>query len=185
MSSWVNRMVGAARLRTATYEEVEADKTANVQALGVVVLSALAAGFSLAEGGGRAIGIGIVGGLVGWILWAGLTWLIGTKLLPTTDTSADVGELLRTTGFAATPGIVRLLGGIPLVGWLFNLIAAVWMLAAFVVAVRQALDYKSTGRALAVCVIGWLVWFATIAWVGLLLGVSVAGFELLRGGGAG
>jgi hypothetical protein len=185
MSSWVNRMVGAARLNPATYEEVEADKTANVQALGVVVLSALATGFSLAEGGGRAIGIGIVGGLLGWVLWSGLTWLIGTKLLPTPETSADIGELLRTTGFAATPGIVRILGGLPLVGWFFNLLAAVWMLAAFVVAVRQALDYKSTGRAIAVCVVGWLVWFATIAWMALLVGASVAGLEMLRGGQTG
>ena len=181
MASWVNRMVGAAQLRSATYEEVEADKTANLQALGVVVLSAIAAGFSMAEGGGRAIGVGIVGALVAWVLWAGLTWLIGTKILPTPETHADLGELLRTIGFASSPGILRILGALPVIGFLFNLIAGLWMLAAFVVAVRQALDYRSTWRALAVCGIGWLVWFAVIAWTAILVGVSAVGIQAMRG----
>lgn len=181
MASWVNRMVGAAQLRSATYEEVEADKTANLQALGVVVLSAIAAGFSMAEGGGRAIGVGIVGALVAWVLWAGLTWLIGTKILPTPETHADMGELLRTIGFASSPGILRILGALPVIGFLFNLIAGLWMLAAFVVAVRQALDYRSTWRALAVCGIGWLVWFAVIAWTAILVGVSAVGIQAMRG----
>ncbi len=184
MSSWVNRVVGAAMLRSATYEEVEADKGANMQALAVVLVSAVAAGLSMAEGGGRAIGYGIIGGLVGWVLWAGLTWIIGTKILPSSETKADLGELLRTIGFASAPGIVRILGGLPLVGWLFELIAGLWMLAAFVVAVRQALDYRSTGRAILVCVIGWLVWFAVIAWTAILAGATVAGFGLLTRGPA-
>ncbi|HEU4764914.1 MAG TPA: hypothetical protein VFT93_04610 [Candidatus Eisenbacteria bacterium] len=181
MASWVNRVIGAAQLRSETYEEVEADKSANLQALGVVVLSAIAAGFSMAQGGGRAIGVGILAALVAWVLWAALTWLIGTKFLSTPETHADIGELLRTTGFAAAPGMLRIFGGIPVVGFVFNLVAGLWMLAAFVVAVRQALDYRSTGRALLVCGIGWLVWFAVIAWTFLLLGASVAGFQALRG----
>ena len=32
-----------------------------------------------------------------------------------------------------------------------------WVIADTVVAMRQALDYRSTGRALAVCVLGWLL----------------------------
>jgi hypothetical protein len=181
MASWVNRVIGAAQLRSATYEEVEADKTANLQALGVVVISAIAAGVSMAEGGGKAIGIGILGALVGWVLWSALTWLIGTKILPTPETRADVGELLRTTGFAAAPGILRVFGGVPVVGFVFNVIAGLWMLAAFVIAVRQALDYRSTLRAVVVCGIGWLVWYAVIAWTFFLLGASVFGIQALRG----
>jgi hypothetical protein len=181
MATWVNRVIGAAKLRSETYEEVEADKSANLQALGVVVISAIAAGFSMAEGGGRAIGIGIVGALVAWVLWAGLTWFIGTKILPTPETQSDMGELLRTTGFASAPGIIRILGAFPVVGFVFNLIAGLWMLAAFVVAVRQALDYRSTWRALAVCGIGWLVWFAVIAWAAFLVGASVVGIQALEG----
>jgi hypothetical protein len=181
MASWVNRVIGAAKLSPETYEEVEADRSANLQALGVVVISAIAAGFSMAEGGGRAIGVGIVGALVAWVLWSALTWLIGTKILPTPETRADIGELLRTTGFASAPGIIRVLGALPVVGFVFNLVAGVWMLAAFVVAVRQALDYRSTWRALAVCGIGWLVWFAVIAWTAFLVGASVVGVQALRG----
>ncbi|HLQ67732.1 MAG TPA: YIP1 family protein [Candidatus Limnocylindrales bacterium] len=182
MSSWVNRVVGAAMLRSATYEEVEADKTANVQALAVVLVSAVAAGLSMADGGGRAIGFRIIGALVGWVLWAALAWLIGTKILPGPETHSDMGELLRTIGFASAPGILRILGGLPFVGLLFEVVAGLWMLAAFVVAVRQALDYQSTGRALLVCAIGCLVWFAVIAWTTFLAGATVAGIGLLQRG---
>lgn len=181
MASWVNRMVGAAQLRSATYEEVEADKTANWQAMGVVILSAVATGLSMVEGGGRAIAVGIVAGLVGWVLWSAMTWLIGTKILPTPETRADMGELLRTTGFAAAPGMVRVLAAIPFVGFLFNFIAVIWMWAAFVVAVRQALDYRSTWRAVIVCGIGALVYFALLAWTMLLISGSILGVKALRG----
>ena len=181
MASWVDRVVGAAMLRSDTYEEVEADHTANFQALGVVLLSAIAGGIALANGGGPAIAVGIVTSLIGWVLWAGLTWLIGTKFLPTPETQSDMGELLRTTGFAAAPGFIRILGGIPIIGFVFTYIAGLWMLAAFVVAVRQALDYRSTMRALAVCLIGALVWFSVIAWSAFLLGASVMGIQAMRG----
>ncbi len=95
--------------------------------------------------------------LVGWFIWAALTFLIGTKILPEPQTKADLGELLRTIGFSASPGVLRIFGMIPLLGGLIALAASVWMLVAMVVAVRQALDYTSTGRAVGVCAIGWLV----------------------------
>ena len=180
---WVNRMIGAAQLRSATYEEVEADHTANAQALGVVILAAIASGLSLAQSGGRGIAIGIIGALVGWVIWAGLAWIIGTKFLPTPETRSDMGELLRTTGFAASPGIFRIFGAVPLVGWIITIAAWLWTLATFVVAVRQALDYRSTARALIVCGIGALVYYAVIAWSFLLLGAGVFGINAIRGGG--
>lgn len=183
MASWVHRMVGAAQLHAETYEEVEADKGANLQALGVVLLSSIAGGVSMIQRGGGAIAVGIATALIAWVLWAGITWLIGTKFLATPETRSNMGELLRTTGFAATPGIIRIFGGFPVIGFLFDVVAGLWMLAAFVVAVRQALDYRSTGRALIVCGIGWLVWFALIAWTFLLLGAGVAGFQAMRGNG--
>ena len=37
------------------------------------------------------------------------------------------------------------------------LIASLWMLVALVIAVRQALDYNSTLRAVGVCVIGYVI----------------------------
>ena len=156
MASFTERLLGAATLNVHTYEEVEADTTAMGQAMGVVILSSLAAGIGNIGHGGPGILAAVVGALLGWLVWAGLTYLIGTRLLPEPRTRANWSQLLRTTGFAAAPGIVRVLGIIPLLGWLALVIGNFWMLAAFVVAVRQALDYTSTGRAVGVCLIGWV-----------------------------
>jgi len=167
MASLTDRMLGAARLDGRTYEEVEADKTATSQAMTVVVLSSLATGIgSLSDAGLRDFVFGTLGSLIGWYVWAFVTFLVGAKLLPEPQTRADVGELLRTTGFSATPGLLRVAGILPFVGPLIFVVTFVWMLVSFVIAVRQALDCKSTGRAVAVCLIGWLFYlaFATAAW---------------------
>ena len=155
MATFVQRMVGAAKLDVHTYEEVEADTAALGQSLGVVVLSSIAAGVSAGHGL-RGLVVGSVAALLGWFVWAFVTYFIGTKLLPEPQTKSDVGELLRTTGFASSPGILRVFGFVPMLGWLLGMITAVWMLVAMVVAVRQALDYTSTGRAIGVCLIGWV-----------------------------
>ena len=65
--------------------------------------------------------------------------------------------MLRTLGFAAAPGLLRVLGVVPAIGPLVMIITAFWSLATMVVAVRQALDYDSTSRAILVCAIGWIV----------------------------
>ena len=98
--------------------------------------------------------------LVGWYVWAYLTYFIGTRLLPEPETKADHGELLRTIGFASAPGLVRVLGVVPGLGGLAYLVGTLWMLIATVIAVRQALDYESTLRAVGVCLIGWLIMVA-------------------------
>jgi hypothetical protein len=101
--------------------------------------------------------MGTITALVAWYLWACLTYFIGTRFLPEPQTRADVGELLRTIGFSSAPGLIRVLGIIPGLGKVVFLAASVWMLAAMVIAVRQALDYSSTLRAVGVCFIGWIV----------------------------
>ena len=165
MASFAQRLIGAATLNVHTYEDVERDTTAMGQAIGVVILSSLAAGIWNIWRGGPGVLAGVVGALLGWLIWALLTYLIGTRLLPEARTRADWGQLLRTTGFAAAPGIVRVFGIIPLLGWLALGIANLWMLGAFVVAVKQALDYTSTGRAIGVCLIGWVVnWVMSLLW---------------------
>ena len=70
-------------MRARTFEEVEADSSATRQALLVVVLVALATGVGSLDVGGVAIG------LVGWALWAGITYLIGTTLFRTAETHAS------------------------------------------------------------------------------------------------
>ena len=161
MSTLMDRMVRASKLDARLYEEVEADKGAMGQATGVVVLSSVAAGIgSVGEGGFTGILLGTVFALIGWYVWAYLTYLIGTKVLPEPETKADMGELLRTIGFSSSPGLIRVLGIIPGLVGIFFVGASVWMLVAMVIAVRQALDYKSTPRAIGVCVIGWIIqWF--------------------------
>jgi hypothetical protein len=158
MSSFKDRIVRAAKLDVNLYEEVEADKGAMGQAMGVVILSSVAAGIgTLTRGGLSGILIGTLFALGGWYIWAYLTYLIGTKLLPEPQTKADPGELLRTIGFSSSPGFIRVLGIIPGVGPFVYFIAGIWMLIAMAIAVRQALDYKSTLRAVGVCVIGWVI----------------------------
>ena len=156
MSTFAERMIGAAVLDVATYEEVEADKTATTQAMGVVLLSSLAQGVAgAALGGGIGFVTGAMGALIGWFIWAFVVFIIGTKLLPEPQTRSDLGELLRTTGFSASPGLLRVLGVIPVIGSLIMFAVSIWMLVAMIIAVRQALDYQSTGRAVGVCLIGW------------------------------
>ena len=158
MASLVNRMVRAAKLESALYEEVEADSSALRQAMGVVVIASVAAGIgNMAYGGVIGLVAGVIAALIGWFIWAGLTYLIGTKLLPEPQTEADIGQLLRTLGFASAPGVLRVFGFIPILGPIIFLISSIWMLVATVVAVRQALEYKSTGRAVGVIIIGWIV----------------------------
>jgi hypothetical protein len=172
MASFVNRVVGAARLDVRTYEEVEADTTATPQAMGVVALAALAGGIGVASAGGRGVVATVVGGLVGWVAWAALVWLVGAKLLPEPQTRADIGQLLRTLGFAASPGLLLVLRILPLVGGLLAFLIWIWQLAATVVAVRQALDYKGTGRAIAVCLIGWVAYIVLSLGVALMTGIT-------------
>ena len=161
MKSFIERMIGAAKLDVHTYEEVEADTGATTQALAVVVLASIALGIGSVNAGGGLLG-GALAALVGWVVWASIVYLIGTKLLPEPQTRSDVGELLRTTGFSASPGLLRVLGFVPGLGQLIIVAASIWMLVAMVVAVRQALDYSSTGRAVAVCLIGWLFQFGVM-----------------------
>ncbi len=171
MTPFVSRMIRASMLDVNVYEEVEADKTAMTQAFGVVALSSLAGGIGFMQQAGlTGLVIGTVGSLLGWYAWAFLTYIIGTKLLPEPQTQADHGELLRTIGFSSAPGMLRIFGIIPGLGTIINLVASVWMLIAMVIAVRQALDYHSTYRAVGVCLIGWVVQAVVLALILSLMG---------------
>lgn len=158
MSSYTNRIIRAAKLDANLYEEVEADKGALGQAIGVVILSSIAAGLgSIGVAGISGIFLGTISALIGWLIWAYLAYVIGTKVLPVPETKADYGELLRTTGFSSSPGLIRVLGIIPGLAGIVFLVAGIWMLVAMVIAIRQALDYQSTLRAVGVCIIGWII----------------------------
>jgi hypothetical protein len=162
-------MIRAAKLDVDLYEEVEADQTAMGQATTVVVLAGVAAGIgNLAQGGFGGLVVGTLAAILGWYVWAFLVYWIGTRLLPEPQTRADHRELLRTVGFSSAPGVIRVLGVIPGFASAVFSIAGVWMLVAMVIAVRQALDYESTWRAVGVCAVGWLVQ-ALILWIAISL----------------
>lgn len=168
MSTFLARMTGAALLNPAVYEEVEADRSASRQAVSVVALSSLAAGVG-AMGSEVSFGALVTFTLLAfavWGIWAFLTLQIGARILPTPRTRADAGQLLRTIGFATAPGLLRIAGVIPGTRTAVFAVTAIWMLMAMIVAVRQALDYTSTARAFAVCVVGWLLT------VGMAIGIS-------------
>jgi hypothetical protein len=173
MTSFKDRIFRAAKLDSDLYEEVEADKSAMTQAMTVVVLSSVAAGIGsigMGAGGPASFLVGIIASLGGWYLWAYVTFFIGTKVLPEPQTESNPGELLRTLGFASSPGFIRVLGIIPGLGALVFAIASIWMLVAMVIAVRQALDYKSTLRAVGVCAIGWVIQMVIFALLFSLFG---------------
>jgi hypothetical protein len=156
MNSFKDRIIRAARLDALLYEEVEADKSALNQALAVVILSSLAGSLNIGRLGFSGIFIGVVITLTGWIVWAYMTYLIGTKLLPEPQTESSFTELLRTIGFSSSPGLIRVVGIVPFISGPVFFITSIWMLVAMVIAVRQALDFKSTKRAVGVCLIGWI-----------------------------
>ncbi|MCS6805292.1 MAG: hypothetical protein RMM98_14845 [Acidobacteriota bacterium] len=171
MSNLQQRMIRAARLDVSLYEEVERDPMAMGQAMTVVILSSVAAGIgSISTLGVKGLVLGTIAGLVGWFIWAYLTYYIGTRWFAEPQTRATHGELLRTIGFASAPGVIRVLGVIPVLGWIASLVGSILMLIAMVVAVRQALDYSTTGRAVVVCLIGWIA-YMVIGW----LAVSIFG----------
>jgi hypothetical protein len=177
MHRFISRIVGAARLSALTYEEVEADATATAQALLVVALSSISAGLGVLRLGDGRPGVFIfvsVLAFAGWAVWALLTLQIGAGLLREPETKADIGELLRTTGFASAPGLLRIFALIPGTTAAVFAITTVWMFLAMIVAIRQALDYRSTARVVAVCAMGWLLAIVMVVVIGLLFGPALS-----------
>ena len=171
----IGRMVGAARLNAQTYEEVEHDSGATIQALLVIILVSIASFVGQLLAGEEmnvvaALLNGIAWGIIGWALWALFTWLVGATLLKTEQTEADWGQLARCTGFAQTPRILNVFWFVPYIGPVIVIAAWIWSFIGMIVAVRQSLDYTSTWRAFFVIliafipvaivsgIIGWIVW---------------------------
>lgn len=169
--SFVERMIGAAMLDVSVYEEVEHDQSATGQAAGVVAIVAVCAAIgSMGHHSAKGPIGAIVGALLGWVIMAGLTYVIGTKMFGGT---ADMGEMLRTLGFSRAPGVIAAIGFIPLLGWLAILIASIWQLVTAVVAIRQALDFD-TGKAVATAVLAWLVVMAVTFGIMIMIGGAMA-----------
>jgi hypothetical protein len=170
------RLYGSLRLEAATYEDVEADPSASAQALAIVLGFAAAAAIGFA---GPAPEVGAMlaaalASLAGWLSWAAIVAGLGAHVFPEPQTRADVGELTRTLGFSATPGLFLVLLAVPVARPATFAVVSVWMLATMIVAVRQALDFTHTKRALGVCVAGWVLVAALALAAGFVFGSRVS-----------
>jgi hypothetical protein len=174
--SLVERMIGAARLDSATYEAVEHDTSATVQAAIVVVLAALAGGIgSLGDNNaGKAFISGIIGGLIGWVAFAAAAYFVGTRILSAAGTEADLGQLLRVLGFAQVPSLITVLGFIPVLGAILGLIAFVWIILTTITALKAALEME-TGRAIATAILAIIAEVIVLVIVAAIVGVGVYG----------
>jgi hypothetical protein len=165
---FARRVLGALILDAAAFEDVEADSRALIQAGGVVAASSVAAGVGLsgATSNPLDLGLAIAAALAAWISWAALVYYLGVTAFAEVQTRADLGQLARTIGFSAAPGLFLVLLIVPRFRVATFLAISLWMTAAMVVAVRQALDYRGTIRSLTVCLVGWVL----VVVVGLVVG---------------
>lgn len=152
------RLVGAMKLDVNTFEDIERDPTAMGQAVGVIALAAVSTGIgNVWYGGLTGILFGVITSLIGYAVWAVIVWLVGTKVMPDPATKADFPEAFRVIAFAAAPGVLGAVTIIPILGWLLLFLISVWSIAAMVVAVKAALDYTDTFKAVIVVIIGFVV----------------------------
>ena len=158
MNLFLNRLFRAAKLDAGLYEEVIADTGTMFQAMiAVFIYSAASAYGGFGRAGVAGINFGMITTLIGWYIWAFSTYFVGVRLLPEAETNVNRKAVLRAMGFASSPGLIRLLGLIPNLAGTTILVASIWMLMAAVVAIKQAMNYKSIYRAVGVCMIGWII----------------------------
>lgn len=169
--SLVERMIGAAMLDVSVYEEVEHDQGATGQAAIVIAIVAVCAAIGSYSQGGKGIIAAVLGAFLGWLIMAALTYVVGTKLFGGT---ADLGEMLRTIGFSRSPGVLAILGFIPVLGWIILIAVSIWQLVTAVIAIRQALDFD-TGKAIATALIAWIiVWVVMAVIAAVFVGTALA-----------
>tara|TARA_Y100000748_G_C15282240_1_gene405025 strand:+ start:54 stop:620 length:567 start_codon:yes stop_codon:yes gene_type:complete len=165
--NYFQRLQKAILLDVSFYEEVEKDKQFNDQAMMTVALVSFFQGFMIAGFAPIALIQGILGSLIRFIIWAFFIAFVGTRILPEPDTESNTGELIRTLGFAYAPGLLVVLKALPLVGNFIDPLIVILQLAAMTIAVRQALDFNSTVRAVGVCIVAFILMiFALTIFIG-------------------
>lgn len=165
--SLLGRAIGAAMLDVNTYEAVEADRSATGQAATVVLLVAVSGAIGSWGEGSNGIVAAVVDAFVAWMVWAGVTNFVGTRIFGGT---ADWGELLRTLGFAQAPGLIGFLAILPILGGMVAVLIPVWTLVAGFIAIRQALDI-SNGKAFVTALVS--VVLVVTAWIGVAIALGV------------
>ena len=177
--SFIERIIGAAKLDVSVYEEVEGDQNATIQALLVVLIGSISQGVgnaisqamkkpdALMVGGGFFSGL--VSALLFWAVWSFVTYFVGTRIF---GGKANYWELLRTIGFSHSPRILGILTFIPILGGLLDFVIAIWSLVTMIIAVRQSLDF-STGKAILTCIVGFVAALVILIILGILLALPI------------
>ena len=202
----VNRMIRAAKLDRSLYREVAADPTLNGEAtLAVVIASVLSAigsflgiiilGSAISFGTtavlGLSMGYAVISGLIigpivsvlSWLLWALVSWFVGTRVMAAMDSSTPAGtgvpvgapitfwSVARALGYAQGPNALGILGFIPVLGLLVRFVIWIWVLLTGFVAIRESMRL-SDGQTIAVVVIGFLA-YIVVSFV--VYGILIAG----------
>ena len=155
--NYFQRLKKAIFLDVAFYEEVEKDKRFNDQAMITVVLVSVVQGFMIAGFAPIALVQGILGSLIRFLIWAFFISFVGTRILPEPETESNTGELIRTLGFAYAPGLLVVFKIFPIISSFIDPVVTILQLAAMTIAVRQALDFNSTVRAVGVCIVAFIL----------------------------
>ncbi len=178
------RMLRAAKLEPQLYEEVEADTTGTGQAMLAVVLVSLATGIgsgisAAILGSGSILGFisgliwGLIASLIVWVIFSLLCFWLGTSVFKGPETKSTMGELLRTLGFAYTPGLLNIFSFIPFIGAIIPFATWVWTVIASVIAVRQACDFTN-GRAIGTVIVAAIIPLVIMIVLAAIIGGALA-----------
>lgn len=170
----VDRILRAIRLDASVYREIAKDQNAMSEAAIIVAIVAVLSAL------GRAIGPGnfflnfiltlLTAILVNWILWAVLTYFVGTAFF---KGKTDIPEMMRVLGYANAPNLLGVFGFIPCVGWIIAILGAILAFIAGFLAVREAMEFD-TGSAIVTVLISWLISVVISFGIGLLVGGGAA-----------
>ena len=160
--NYFQRLQKAIFLDVAFYEEVEKDKKFIDQAMMTVALVSIVQGLMIAGFAPIALVQGILGSLIRFVIWAFFIAFVGTRILPEPETESNTGELIRTLGFAYAPGLLVVLKIVPIIRTFVDPVVTILQLAAMTIAVRQALDFNSTVRAVGVCIVAFILMIVSL-----------------------
>lgn len=187
-----DRMMRVIKLDQSVYAEVEVDPNATSEAAIVVaivaILSAIGSGVGALMGPqGGAVALiaafisAVLAAFLGWLVWAAVTYFIGTNLF---EGEATMGEMLRVIGYAYAPRVLSLFSFIPCAGALIALAGGLLSIYTGYLAVKEGLDLD-TGKTIITIVLGWIVSMIVIGIIGLIVGaifgIGAVGVGMLSG----
>ena len=164
----LKQAVRAAFFDRRVYKEINEGGESMFPAFIVVAAAAVAFGLGVrdvtVEGFEEAQGLLVLMAvstiIVGWGLWAVVTWFAATRLL---GSAVGYRRILRVLGVASGPGVLMLLLPVPVVGLYLFGITRVWVLVAGIVALRETMG-TTTIRAVVPAALGWVIgqWFLPV-----------------------